>query len=133
TDRGLRGRCRCPAPQGRRCRDRTPGRYRPRASLVGGMACRCVWTKGEGAVGLFDLDGHVTVVTGGNSGIGLGMAAGLAAAGAQVVIWGTNEERNKTAVAKLSGHRPVTSMTVDVGDEQQVTDAMAEGAGQYGG
>jgi NAD(P)-dependent dehydrogenase (short-subunit alcohol dehydrogenase family) len=83
-------------------------------------------------VGLFDLDGHVAVVTGGNSGIGLGMAGGLAGAGAQVIIWGTSPERNEAAVAQLASHGTVASMTVDVGDEQQVTDAMSQVAERYG-
>jgi NAD(P)-dependent dehydrogenase (short-subunit alcohol dehydrogenase family) len=52
-------------------------------------------------VELFDLDGHVTVVTGGNSGIGLGMVAGLAAAGGQVVIWGTSAARNQAAFGSV--------------------------------
>lgn len=81
---------------------------------------------------LFDLDGHVSVVTGGNSGIGLGMAAGLAEAGAQVVIWGTSSERNEAAVTRLSSRGAVASMTVDVGEEQQVIEAMAEVARRYG-
>ncbi|MBI3257812.1 MAG: SDR family NAD(P)-dependent oxidoreductase, partial [Actinobacteria bacterium] len=42
----------------------------------------------------FDLSGKVALVTGGNSGIGLGMAKALASAGADVAIWGTNEEKN---------------------------------------
>ena len=40
----------------------------------------------------FDLTGKVALVTGGNGGIGLGMAEALAQAGSDVVIWGTNAE-----------------------------------------
>ena len=46
---------------------------------------------------LFDLEGRVALVTGGNGGIGLGMAEGLASAGAAVAIWGTNEAKNAAA------------------------------------
>jgi NAD(P)-dependent dehydrogenase (short-subunit alcohol dehydrogenase family) len=44
-----------------------------------------------------DLSGHVALITGGNSGIGLGMASGLAKAGAAVAIWGTNPRKNAAA------------------------------------
>src|SRR5258708_13364956 len=47
----------------------------------------------------FDLRGKTAIVTGGNSGIGLGMAEALAQAGAAVGIWGTNEEKNRTPLA----------------------------------
>ncbi len=50
---------------------------------------------------LFDLSGKVAIVTGGNGGIGLGMATGLAAAGATVVIAGRNSEKNAAAVSQL--------------------------------
>ena len=50
---------------------------------------------------LFDLGGKVAIVTGGNGGIGLGMARGLAAAGAAVVVAGRNAEKNAAAVAEL--------------------------------
>ena len=40
-----------------------------------------------------DLSGKVALVTGGNGGIGLGMALGMAQAGADVCIWGTNSEK----------------------------------------
>jgi NAD(P)-dependent dehydrogenase (short-subunit alcohol dehydrogenase family) len=74
--------------------------------------------------GLFDLSGHVALVTGGNSGIGLGMARGLARSGADVAIWGTNTARNEAAAAELAafGTR-VRSWPCDVGDEDAVTAA----------
>ena len=49
----------------------------------------------------FDLNGRVAIVTGGNGGIGLGMARGLAEAGAAVVVAGRNAEKNAVAVAEL--------------------------------
>jgi NAD(P)-dependent dehydrogenase (short-subunit alcohol dehydrogenase family) len=75
---------------------------------------------------LFDLSGHVALVTGGNSGIGLGMARGLAQAGARVYIWGTNEERNLNAVEQLREFGEVSSMRVDVADEASVTMALEQ-------
>ena len=50
---------------------------------------------------LFGLSGKVALVTGGNGGIGLGMAKGLAAAGASVVIAGRNAAKAKAALAEL--------------------------------
>ena len=52
---------------------------------------------------LFDLTGRVAVVTGGNGGIGLGMARGLAGAGASLLIAGRNEKKNAAAVTELRG------------------------------
>lgn len=74
----------------------------------------------------FDLSGHVALVTGGNGGIGLGMAEGLAQAGADIAIWGTNEAKNADAVARLEvygGH--VVAFPCDVGDEHEVDAAFA--------
>jgi 2-dehydro-3-deoxy-D-gluconate 5-dehydrogenase len=51
---------------------------------------------------LFDLTGRVAVVTGGNGGIGLGMAKGLAAAGAAVVVAARNPEKGAAAGTDLS-------------------------------
>ncbi len=69
-----------------------------------------------------DLTGHVALVTGGNSGIGKGMARGLHKAGAAVAIWGTDAVRNDACVAELSASgAPAAAFTVDVGDEDSVT------------
>ncbi|MFW5925691.1 MAG: SDR family NAD(P)-dependent oxidoreductase [Myxococcota bacterium] len=73
----------------------------------------------------FDLSGKVAVVTGGNSGIGLGMAEALARAGADVCIWGSNPDKNEKARARLATHgTAVRALQVDVGDEDAVEGAM---------
>jgi len=76
----------------------------------------------------FDLTGKVCLVTGGNGGIGLGMAEALAASNAQVAIWGRRDEKNAEAVKTLEalGSGNVQAWTVDVGDEDQVIKAMAD-------
>lgn len=73
----------------------------------------------------FDLTGKVALVTGGNGGIGFGMAEGLAQAGADVVVWGTNATKNEAALARLSEHGTrVSANVVDVSDENAVNAAM---------
>jgi NAD(P)-dependent dehydrogenase (short-subunit alcohol dehydrogenase family) len=74
----------------------------------------------------FDLHGHVALVTGGNSGIGLGMAEALAQAGADVAVWGTNEQKNSAAAARLEQHGTrIVAFQCDVGDEAAVEAAFA--------
>ena len=75
----------------------------------------------------FDLTGKVALVTGGNSGIGLGMARAVAEAGADVAIWGTNAAKNAAAEAELAkSGRKVRAFACDVSDEKAVEAAFAE-------
>ena len=75
----------------------------------------------------FDLSGKVSLITGGNGGIGFGMADALAEAGAGVCIWGTNATKNTAAVDKLKRHGgKVHAQIVDVADEAAVETAFAE-------
>jgi 2-dehydro-3-deoxy-D-gluconate 5-dehydrogenase len=70
----------------------------------------------------FSLKGKVAIVTGGNGGIGLGMAHGLADAGADIAVVGRNEDKSKAAVAGLSarGVRAI-SVAADVTDKEAVS------------
>ena len=68
---------------------------------------------------LFDLSGRVAIVTGGNGGIGLGMAEGLAAAGASVVVAARNPEKSEAAVARLTAlGAPGVFIPLDAADPQ---------------
>jgi len=81
----------------------------------------------------FDLKEKVALVTGGNGGIGQGIARGLLECGATVVIAGRNHEKNKTAVAELSRiGPPVSAIVVDVTDEAQCRAAVAEVVRRHG-
>lgn len=82
----------------------------------------------------FNLAGKVCVVTGGNKGIGLGMAEALAASNADVVIWGRKADDNAEAVKKLEslGTGKAKAWQVDVGEEEQVVKAMAEAEEEFG-
>ncbi len=79
---------------------------------------------------LFDLSGRVAIVTGGNGGIGLGMATGLVNAGASVVIAGRNKEKSARAAAAL-GER-ARAIEVDVADEKSVHALVDQTASAFG-
>jgi NAD(P)-dependent dehydrogenase (short-subunit alcohol dehydrogenase family) len=81
----------------------------------------------------FDLTGKVALVTGGNGGIGLGMAEGLAQAGARVVVWGQNPQKNADAEARLKSHGVEAAvLSVDVSDEAEVVRGVAESIERFG-
>jgi NAD(P)-dependent dehydrogenase (short-subunit alcohol dehydrogenase family) len=84
----------------------------------------------------FDLSGKVAVITGGNGGIGLGMAEGLVQAGAEVSVWGTRADKNAAALARLqalavNGQR-LSEHVCDVGDEADVARAFAATLAHHG-
>lgn len=82
----------------------------------------------------FDLTGRKALITGGNGGIGFGMAAALLQAGADVAIWGSNPDKTGKAVELLSAHgNKVVGFACDVGDEQAVETAFDQTMDALGG
>ena len=83
--------------------------------------------------GLFGLGGKVAIVTGGNGGIGLGMARGMAKAGAAVAIVGRNEAKSAAAVAELErGGAKAISVVADVTDKAAVDAMVARVTSAFG-
>jgi NAD(P)-dependent dehydrogenase (short-subunit alcohol dehydrogenase family) len=82
----------------------------------------------------FDLTGRKALITGGNGGIGLGMAQALLQAGADVAIWGSNPDKTDRAVEQLAAEGGnVSGFSCDVGDEQMVQQVMEETLATLGG
>ena len=82
---------------------------------------------------MFDLSGHVALVTGGNGGLGLAMAKGLAKANASVAIWGRNEAKNHQALAELQAMgADAAALTCDVTDAAQIEAAFAATLERFG-
>src|SRR5438132_13781821 len=81
--------------------------------------------QGEYQMSIFDLTGRTAVITGGNGGIGLGIAQALNAQGCNVSIWGRNADKNKGAAATMSaGPGKVDTQICDVSDPASVKAAM---------
>src|SRR5208282_2315020 len=75
----------------------------------------------------FDLSGEVAVVTGGNGGIGRGIALGLADAGAAVAILARNEEKNRAVVDELANAGvPAIAIPLDVTRRDELRPAMEQ-------
>lgn len=83
--------------------------------------------------GAFDLSGKVAVISGGNSGIGLGIAQALARAGCGVAILARNPDKNRKAVAALAAlGSPVEAFACDVTDRASIEAAFAAALAQFG-
>ncbi|QFT77702.1 SDR family NAD(P)-dependent oxidoreductase [Erythrobacter sp. THAF29] len=83
---------------------------------------------------LFDLSGRVAVVTGGNGGLGLGMARGLVKAGANVAIWARDEAKKAKALLELRSYGTAEAITLicDVAEESQIEAAMKKTLESFG-
>jgi 2-deoxy-D-gluconate 3-dehydrogenase len=84
-------------------------------------------------VNLFDLQGKVALVTGGNGGIGLGIALGLAQAGASIVVLGRNAEKSAVAAGQIQSRTGVETLivTADVSSPADIDRAVAESLARF--
>ena len=82
---------------------------------------------------MFDLKGRCALVTGGNGGIGLAMAKGLAKAGASVAVWGRDDAKNAAAIAQLGALGvDADAFVCDVADEAAVVEQMQATVARFG-
>jgi len=81
----------------------------------------------------FDLTGRVAIVTGGNGGIGLGMAQGLAQAGAAILVAGRNAQKNDAATKALTGMgAKAAAVALDVSDEKACSGMVDDALKRFG-
>src|SRR5512138_935359 len=97
--------------------------------MLGGDTCFCQVIH-NWPMGLFDLRGKSALVTGGNGGIGLGMAQGLAHAGAKVAIAGRDQRKNAAALKELG--EGAIALVADVADERACRAMVDEAARRLG-
>ena len=84
-------------------------------------------------MGIFDLSGRIAVVTGGNGGIGLGIARGLAEAGADIAIWARNQEKSEHAKGQIEAFgRRAIALRCDVSSEEDTAEALARTLEAFG-
>src|SRR5258708_6712320 len=82
---------------------------------------------------LFDLNGRVAVITGGNAGIGFGIAKGLAAAGAVIVVAGRRAEKNLEAAKAIGAFNVSTAaVEVDVCEEESCRSMLKSTVERFG-
>ena len=85
------------------------------------------------AAPMVDLSDKVFVITGGNGGIGLGLAEGIAMAGGSLAIWGRKADKNADAVTALEAlGATARSYVCDVSDEDQVVETMRRSRDDFG-
>jgi len=83
---------------------------------------------------LFDLTGKTAVITGGNGGIGLGCAKGLAAAGADIAIWARSSVKSESGVTQLAALGiKAKAYEVDVKSSDDLAKATSQTVADYGG
>ena len=82
---------------------------------------------------LFNLKGKVALITGGNGGLGLAMAEGLAQAGSDIIIAARDQEKTAEAVSALKTHGiHAEGITVDVTQESQIRDMVSKSIDIFG-
>jgi len=97
------------------------------------MSIKCRRQPPRCVVSQFSLAGKVALLTGGNGGIGLGMAEGLARAGAKIMVAGRNGEKSRAAAARLTSlGAEADSIVVEVQDEASCRAMVAGTLGRFG-
>ena len=82
---------------------------------------------------MFDLTDSVSLVTGGNGGLGLALARGLVKGGAKVAVWGRNDAKNAAAAEELRAlGGDVEAFACDVTSEEDVATAFAQTLDRFG-